>query len=310
MIKKHIPGMSPKEELQAKARTKLSNFIMDDGGIRGAFLHGTHLVREMRVGHELGILETYILGQAYMAAALMAAGLKGNDRIALRIDCQGAVGGIQVEANAGGEVRGFLKNTPIPLETPLESFDTAPFIGAGMLTVIRYPEHAKAPYSGEVQLRYGRLAMDLANYYRTSEQTPTAFHLSILFAAGGEVAGAGALLLQTLPGLSESRAMELEATVQALPSIGSALAAGQSAEEYIAAHLQRFTPRILDSKRVEFYCRCEKATLAAYIAAMPIESLADMTAGPFPLEVRCHNCHSLYAFDRAEIEDIYRRRLH
>jgi molecular chaperone Hsp33 len=92
---------------------------MADDTIRGTMLNGSRMINQMRWNHELGILETLVLGHAYMGACLMAAGLKGEDRLALQVDCSGPVKGLVVEANAAGEVRGFLKNVPIPVEKTL-----------------------------------------------------------------------------------------------------------------------------------------------------------------------------------------------
>jgi molecular chaperone Hsp33 len=148
-------------------------------------MNGTRMINEMRANHDLGILETLVLGRAYLGIGLMSAGLKGNDRLGLRIDCSGSIRGLAVEANAFGEVRGFLKNPSIPLAQPLKSFDLSPFFGAGLLTVTRYLQAAKHPFTGQVELRYGNLAQDLAYYHLTSEQIPSAFNLSIKFDRAG-----------------------------------------------------------------------------------------------------------------------------
>ena len=132
--------------------------MLADGRIRGAVIHGSHMIDEMRLNHELGILETLILGHAYLSISLLTANMKGPDRISLRIECSGPIQGLSVEANAFGEVRGYLKVNPIPIEKPLESFDTAPFFGTGFLIVTRYPAHAKQPYEGRVKLEYGSIA--------------------------------------------------------------------------------------------------------------------------------------------------------
>ncbi|WP_455382020.1 Hsp33 family molecular chaperone HslO, partial [Salinispira pacifica] len=60
-------------------------FLLSRGRFRAAILHGTRLVNQMRANHELGVLETLILGHAYIGAALMATSLKGSDRIGIHI---------------------------------------------------------------------------------------------------------------------------------------------------------------------------------------------------------------------------------
>jgi molecular chaperone Hsp33 len=304
MIKKKIPGMSKKEQLKAKAKDRLYNFMLEDGQIRGAVIHGTHMIKEMSINHELGILETLALGHAYLGISLMTANLKERgDQIAFKIECSGPIKGLSVEANAFGEVRGYLKDNTILIEKPLESFDLGPFFGEGFLMVTRFPGYARQPYVGHVKLKYGSIAKDLAYYFSSSEQTPTAFHLSVKFVPGGNVTGAGGLLLQTMPGTDHKRIDELEYLMHNLSSIGEAFAVNKPAEEYILQHFHSFSPKILDSRRMEFFCRCRKASIGQIIAKLPVETLEDMFhKGPFPVEIRCHNCNTVYQFNKGEIE--------
>jgi molecular chaperone Hsp33 len=311
MIKKKVPGMTNKELLKARAKNKLYNFILEDGQIRGAMIHGTHMVREMRINHELGILETLVLGHAYLAASLMTANLKDQDRIAFKIECSGPIKGFSVEANAFGEVRGHLKNNPIPIEKPLESFDLAPFFGDGFLVVTHYPEYAKHPYVGHVKLKTGSIAINLAHYFLSSEQTPTAFNLSIKFDPEGDVTGAGGLFLQALPGADDRRVWELEQLVHQLPSIGEAFSGDQSPKDFITLYFHSFSPKLLASRRVEFFCHCRKESVGQIIAKMPMENLEDMLkTGPFPIETRCQNCSTVYQFNKEEIESFLKIKLH
>ena len=86
-------GDTLKEQLLAGARDRLYNFILADGAVRGVIMNGTRMVNEMRANHELGILETLVLGRAYLGAGLMSANLKSNDRIAIKFDCSGRLKG-------------------------------------------------------------------------------------------------------------------------------------------------------------------------------------------------------------------------
>jgi molecular chaperone Hsp33 len=309
MIKKKIPGMSKKQQLQARAKNRLHNFMLEKGQIRGAVIHGTHMIKEMRINHELGILETLVLGHAYLGICLMTASLKERgDQVAFKIECSGSIKGLSVEANAFGEVRGYLKNNPLSIEKPLESFDLAPFFGKGFLMVTRFPGYAKQPYVGHVKLEYGSIAKDLAYYFSSSEQTPTAFHLSVKFDSEGVVTGGGGFMLQTMPGTAPKRIDQLEHLMHNLSSIGDAFSGDQTAEDYILQHFHSFSPKFLDSRRIEFFCRCRKDTIVHVIAKLPKETLEDMfQKGPFPVEVRCHNCNTVYQFDKEEIEKFLKK---
>jgi molecular chaperone Hsp33 len=214
-----------------------------------------------------------------------------------------------VEANTFGEVRGFLKNVPIPIDRPMQNFDLSPFFGAGFLTVIRNMADAKQPFSSKIALQYGNIAQDLANYYLTSEQIPTAFNLSIKYNKEGKVTGAGGLFLQAMPGADESLAAELEELVVRFPSLGEAFTKGLKPETLIKAAFKKYAPRFLADKRIEFMCHCSPERLRTILKMLPEDQLQDIcNEGPFPLEMCCHFCNTRYHFSQEEIRHIYDHR--
>ena len=309
-MKKEKPfGETLKEQLLASARDRLHNFMLADGRIRGVIINGTRMVNEMRSNHKLGILETMVLGRAYLGIGLMSANLKGNDRVSLKIECSGPIKGLTVESNAFGEVRGFLNNNSIPIQKPMEDFDLSPFFGAGFLTVTRHLQDAKQPFTGQVILKYGNIAMDLAYYYLTSEQIPTAFNLSIKYDRDGNVTGAGGLLLQAMPDAEDNIITDLENRVPDLPSLGILFSGDHEPKDIIRNEFGNYHPKFLSEQRVEFMCHCNQDRLKNLITLLPIDELKDIREnGPFPLEIHCQFCNTPYLFSREEIQKIYGRR--
>ncbi len=304
MIKKPL-NESVKDGFKEKAKDRIYRFFLANGAIRGAFIYGTRMIKEIRANFDLGILETLVLGQSYLGCGLLSSNLKGNDRIVLKIDCSGPIKGISVEANAYGEVRGFLKQMQIPIDKPLEDFNLAPFFGAGLLTVTKYLEDAKQPYTGHIALLYGSIAKDLANYFYSSEQIPTVFNLSIKFDTEGEVTGAGGLFLQLMPDASDELAKNLENIISSLPSTGRVIEEGSMPDQIIYNSFKELVPKILDDYRVEFFCRCNENMMLQYISMLSENDKKDLLKqGPFPLQIRCHNCNSLYEFSKKEIESL------
>ena len=159
------------------------------------------MLAEMRANHELGPLETLVLGHAYLAAGLVASGLKDLDRFNLRVESSGPFQGFSVDANAKGDIRGYLLKKPIEIEAAdLEEPSLAKLWGEGHLVLSRYPEGAVSPFTGQILLEEGSLAMNLARYFLRSEQTPTAFALSVRFDREENLLGAGGLFLQAPSG--------------------------------------------------------------------------------------------------------------
>ncbi|MCD4722765.1 MAG: Hsp33 family molecular chaperone HslO, partial [Desulfobacula sp.] len=164
MIKKDIFNKDVKEQFKASAKDRIYRFVMADQMIRGAIVHSTRMVNEMRTNHDLGPLETLVLGQAYIAVSLLCSTLKAeNDKVSMNIQCSGPIKGLDVESNVFGEVRGYLKTQQIKVKNPEKVKYLSTLYGAGFLTVTKYLEDAPTPYSGQVALEHGSIAEDLAN---------------------------------------------------------------------------------------------------------------------------------------------------
>jgi molecular chaperone Hsp33 len=303
MIKKDIYNKDVKEQFKASSKDKLYRFIMADKMIRGAVVHSTRMVNEMRANHELDPLETLVLGQGYIAVSLLCASLKDkNDRISINIQCSGPVKGIDVESNVFGEVRGYLKSGKIEVANPEKIKYLSTLYGAGFLTVTKYLENAAIPYSGKVALEHGSVAEDLANYFLVSEQIPTGFKLSVFFDENEEVKGAGGIFLQALPGADAQKVVDAEKIIQSIDSLGELFAKGDSPEDIIKNKFSSLEPKFLENSRVEFFCRCSKDKMERYLKNLPADEKKDMAQnGPFPIEVLCHHCNSVYLFDKKEL---------
>lgn len=284
-------------------------FLLGDKSVRGVLVRGTDLVNEMRARHGLGLLETLVLGHGCLAAALLSTSLKGDkDRLALRIECSGPIKGLVAESNGAGEVRGYLRQTPIPLEKPLDSFDLARFYGAGFLSVITHLEGASQPFTGTIMLEHGNLALDLSNYFHTSEQTPTAIALSIQFDNEGLPVGAGGLLLQAMPGAKPELMAELEERIVGLPSLGRYFAEGGGPEEFLVKEFADFQPEMLTEAPVCFACPCSRENITARLLTLPEKDLDELRSGPFPVETCCHYCNTTYLFEQQDMEELWQER--
>jgi molecular chaperone Hsp33 len=301
MIKKDIFNKNVKAQFKASAKDRIYRFVMADKMIRGAVVHTTRMVNEMRANHGLGALETLVLGQAYIAAALMCSGFKSKDRVSMNIKCSGPVKGLDVEANVFGEVRGYLKNNEIQVQDPNQVQDLSGLFGAGFLTITKYLEDA-SPYSGQIALEHGSIAEDLAAYFLRSEQIPTGFKLSVFFNEQDQVEGAGGVFLQAMPGVAPEKAIEAENQLQKIHSLGQDFAWGASPQELIEKQFSSLSPRFLESSRVEFFCRCSRKRMEKYLKNMSAHEMDEiLEKGPFPLDVKCHHCNSLYRFSKDDL---------
>lgn len=295
------------DHLEFVAPDGIEVFLLEGGLLRGSLLHGTRLLNQTRANHTLGILETLFLGHAYMAAGLLTAMMKGEDRLNLGLECSGPARGLSVESSAAGAIRGYLKRNPIPMESPPADLSTAPYVGTGILSVTKHLHGAPSAYTGQVELTSGALAQDLAHYFLVSEQMPTSFSLSIFFDPAGRLTGAAGLFLQRFPGVRPERIDRIEEKVNGLPSLGRHFAYGGSTAELIQDGLGEFAPEVIGRREVRFECPCTRERFGRVLSTLKgDEARAIREEGPFPLETVCHNCGTPYAFERSEIEELMR----
>lgn len=296
LLEKRLAGLCP---------DGLTIFTLEGDSIRGILSSNTSMVARMRASHGLGLLETMVLGKAYVAASLLSATIKGDDRIVMKVEGNGPAEGFSVECNAAGDVRGRLFQAPFELISKPDSLDTAPLIGAGTLSLTRLMAGKSEPVSGSAALKSGRIAEDLAWYYHISEQTRTSLTIGLHFDAEGRIAGAGGLFLQALPGASDEALDRVERLVYGMAAFGETLATGATRMDLCLRSFPFFDYNHLDEKPTRFYCACSKARLGSYLLSMPQAEVADMAEnGPFPVKVTCHNCGSIYEYSKSELENM------
>ncbi|MDY5633385.1 MAG: Hsp33 family molecular chaperone HslO [Treponema porcinum] len=308
------------EKINALPKDEMAVFVMADGRIRGALFHGTHFVNQMRAQHNLGILESLVLGQASLCAALMIPLMKGQEHLCWKYDVDGPAAGFSVEADSTGYVRGFLYNEHIPVDKPLENWDLKPFLGTGSMSVSRIHKEDSAPHISTVEVNSGNIAEDLAWYYKQSEQISTAFNTGIQFDRQGRVIGAGGMFLQVMPetggknnsGASKSSSSDAEADGQFLarvemafktaPSLGQWFSEGGKIEDIVYGLFREFTPSIALRRDIRYDCPCSEETFANYIKMLPKQERDDILRKKEPLEIQCRNCGSVYTISVEKLQ--------
>ncbi len=320
MIKAEITDSELNEHLNKIHKDELSMFVMADGQFRGAFFNATRLVNQMRAQHNLGILETMILGQAVICAGLLIPLMKGREHLTFRYDTNGPAAGFSVEADSSGYVRGFLFQNHIPVFKPLENWNLEPFLGEGTLTITRMGEGMKAPQVGTVEIMYKNIAEDLAWYFLQSEQIHTAFNTSVQFDSSGRVTGAGGMFIQYIPGDGgrskvsgnsvekeevtgkDELISKVENAFRAMPSIGKWFSDGGDMDDVVYGLFREFSPSITLSRDIIFDCPCSKDYYVNHIKHLSRTELDDIIENdPEPIEIVCHNCASRYEIYKKDL---------
>ncbi|MEH7087357.1 Hsp33 family molecular chaperone HslO, partial [Neobacillus drentensis] len=151
------------------------------GKVRAFAVRTTQLVDELRRRHNTYPTATAALGRTVSATAMMGAMLKGEEKLTVQVKGDGPLGQIVVDANAHGEVRGYVANPDVHLPSNAQGkLDVAGAVGTdGFIHIIK-DLGLKEPYRGSIPIISGELAEDFTYYFAKSEQTPSAVGLGVL----------------------------------------------------------------------------------------------------------------------------------
>ncbi|HFI0463277.1 TPA: Hsp33 family molecular chaperone HslO [Streptococcus suis] len=285
-------------------KDQLLKALAYDGMVRVFVLDMTQTVQEAHLRHDTWHTSTAALGRTLVATALLAANLKGDDRLSVEVAGSGPSGRILADGDGQGHVRGYIQNPHVALELNAQGkLDVAGAVGLpGTLTVRKYIADSDHPFSGQVPLISGELAEDFTYYMALSEQTPSSIGLSVLVNPDESVAAAGGFMIQVMPGITEEVIVALEEKIASLGRFSDLLDQGKSLEELLEILVGKDNARILDRQDVSFTCPCSKDRFANSLKMIGNEELQAMIDEDQGAETVCHYCNEKYHFSIAELQ--------
>ena len=270
----------------------------------------TNLVAEAARRHDLWPTVAAALGRTLTGALLLASSLKELDRLTVQIVSDGPIGGITVEANAQGQVRGYVRNPEA--HAPYNEkgkFDVKAVVGCGMFYVTRESGYDvglyREPYRGSVPLVSGEIAEDFAYYLTKSEQIPSAVILGVhLQPSAPYVSAAGGLMIQMMPGADEKTISTIESTVSKMPQATIMIREGATPSDLLRAALGSIEFEILDEKPVSFACSCSYERAVSLISSIDRAEIESMLREDKGAVMTCHFCNEAYRLGEDELENI------
>lgn len=262
----------------------------------------TSLVNEMQRRHQTWPTATAALGRVATIGALMASMLKEEERLTLQIRGDGPLGGITVDADSSGRVRGFVDHPQVHLPANRAGkLDVGGAVGLGMLYVMR-DLGMKDFYRGSAALQSGEIADDFTYYFAVSEQVPSAVAAGVLVDTDNSVIAAGGFIAQLLPGHDEAHVATLEHAVANIHSVTDLLTSGVDAAGFI--RLFDPNPRSFSRKPVTFYCTCSRPRLYDVLKGIGVAEVQSLLEGENGAELICHYCNSVYQFTADDLQAI------
>jgi molecular chaperone Hsp33 len=286
---------------------KLIHGTAAEGTIRVMAAITTEIVRDAVRRHQTSPVVSDALGRVLTGTLLLGSSLKDFDRLTVKIECDGSVGGIVAETNLSGKVRGYVKN-PVA-ESPSDKPGVKGIIGNGMFHVIREAGLETGfyvkPYHGSVPLFSGEIAEDFAYYLYKSEQIPSAVLLGVLLQSEEPfVTVAGGVMLQMLPGANEHIITMIEDTIRHAPPLTSVISAGATPEDLLQLVLGIIEYEILGEMDVEFRCNCSDEKAEEVISTLGLEEVESMLEEDKGAEMTCGFCSLTYHLNEDQLRKI------
>ena len=264
----------------------------------------TNLVQEAATRHHTSHLASAALGRAMNGALLLAATMKDNERIALRLKGDGPIGEVVADAE-GTHVRGYVGDPDVFLPLKNGKLDVGGAIGAGNIIVTRYLQNAE-PFTGYAELVDGEIASDLTNYLYTSEQTPSSVALGVLVNKEGQVIASGGYFIQAMPGCAEETLAQLEENISLTPYVTQLLELGYTPEKMIETIARGLDVTIQESIELSYKCRCSREKILGALATLGQEDISAMSQDE-ETEVHCQFCNETYKFSGEEIARLLKK---
>ncbi|MBA4601268.1 Hsp33 family molecular chaperone HslO [Thermoactinomyces mirandus] len=275
--------------------------ISADGQVRGFAALTTSLVQELQRRHHTFPVVSAALGRVATMGAIMGLTLKEErHKVLIRIEGDGPIGKIMVDADGQGHVRGFVDNPQVEGNQDYK-LDVASAVGKGMLYVVK-DLGLKEPYRGVSPIISGELGEDFTYYFTTSEQTPSSVGLGVLV-KGADILAAGGYMIQVIPGITDEKIQRLERQITKLDSISERLKNGKTLEEMLCFLIGE-DMEILDKIPVRFQCNCSRERSRAMLRSLGKEELLSILDELGQAEVTCHFCNETYLFDEDQIKSI------
>ena len=276
-----------------------------NGSVRAFACVSTQTCEEARKSHNTSPVVSAALGRMLSAGLMMGSMMKNDkDLISIKIEGSGPMKGVLVTADNKGGVKGY-PFEPLVIIPPNSKgkLDVAEAIGVGILTVIA-DTGLKEPYVGQVELISGEIAEDIAYYYASSEQVPSAVALGVLMHTDNTVKAAGGFIIQLMPGADEEIIEKIEEKIASIAPVTTLISEGKSPEDILELILADLDLEIYEKIEAGFRCNCSRKRIEKALISIGKHELETMAKDNEPIEVGCHFCNKKYNFNVNDIEQI------
>lgn len=276
-----------------------------NGTIRAYAIQSTETVEEARRRHDTWATASAALGRTITITTMMGAMLKGDDKLTVKVEGDGPTGPIIADANAKGEVRGYITNPHVDFElNAIGKLDVARAVGtSGSLSVVK-DLGLKEHFTGQVPIVSGEIGEDFTYYFANSEQVPSAVGAGVLVNPDHTILAAGGFILQVMPGATDETIEQVEKQIASIPPISTLIREGNTPQQILEQLFGEENLKIHETLPVAFVCSCSEARIKNAIQSLGNEEIDKMIEEDQGAEATCHFCNQVYSLTVADLQSL------
>ncbi len=273
---------------------RIEKGLAEDARIRVTAVDVTVAAKALEARHLSGPAASQVLGEALAAVALLGADAATPDEaVTLRLDVDGPIGGVLVEAHGNGHLRGYTRVKVLDALDASADYAATGALGASGSMHVLVSRPGKLLSHAAIPLPNPSLQTAVARYCNQSRQVPTGAVLAVRTDSGGLIHARG-LIAERMP---DSRTEAFVGVLEAMESGAVASALHRSvALPTLAEALTLTALTARETRPLQFACECSAEKIRVVAEAMPIDELDALIARGTPANVYCHMCgnaHSL-----------------
>lgn len=286
------------------ARDHIVRALLPEHDLRILIAHVTLTAQHAARIHETLPTAATALAQSIAGAALIAGLGKGDQRVTLQLQGQGPLKGLFAEGSADGSVRAYVQAPRVHFGGR-DPADLSYSIGPdAYLSVLRELPNGEF-YRGAIGLDHPRLDQNLEQYFRTSDQVPTAAAIEIRTDEEEMPSRVVGMLVQRLPG-GDDEALSTITERLHRGALRQAMAEGDDGGVRLALPAIEGIGEldILEDLPIVYRCTCSRARAERGVIAAGEDEILEMIAKDKGAELSCEFCKTVYRFSAEDLMEI------
>jgi len=276
--------------------------------IRIIVCNNTKSLKTAQEKHKISKFGCKLLGRAFAACSMMAAALKGDERVILQWSAGGPLKKMYAECTRTGEVRGYVSDPSFDMT------DTTPVgygMRSGMFEVIHILYNNAKPYISAVDIAGGDVSSDVHHYYKQVEGMPTIIDLETII-EGNQIVFSGGLMIQPLPQETIEETEQIiekyRQKLKMLPPMRVLFKDDAQSLHQIIDSIAGYEvpPNHKSSTALDFYCRCKREEFQRMLTSVINTNKyslwdKDKEHESNTIDTNCQYCGKDYSFTKEEL---------